>query len=443
MKKISWLIVINFLISLTVSGQEKPVFNHYYANPYLINSAFAGEDYRPSIYISHRRQWMGIADAPVTSSIVFHTPLGDKFSLGAQFNNDSRGLLNSSSGLFTLAYKAMFSPEHFLKFGLSGGVINRTIRDLDEIMNDPRYQDDDAVLKLLDKSMYLDGRFGFNYHNKGFNLGFTLPRLFHNELFGVKGFNQGDLNPLNSYQVMAHYQSYNKEAPITFEPYLIYRIQEDGKEKQLEGAGIVKIKNAVWLGGIYRQDGAITALGGITISDAFHFGYSYDVGAQPVTGFGKGTHEIMLKLNLGEEKRPKKKERVVITKEPDAYEQYQQVKEDDPIVQEPPKNDLEDPEGKITNYKGPVEVPEGSQPQDLKKGYYVVVGVFNSLEKAQKYSNGLFQAGYFTKNGYNSTAKYYFVYMYYNDVDKSSAEWIKNNLIQRTQFKDSWVLTVQ
>jgi type IX secretion system PorP/SprF family membrane protein len=437
MKNKIWLLLLTVFIIVPALGQERPYYNHYYANPFLYNSAFAGEDYRPSLFLSHRRQWMGFEGAPVVSNLVFHTPLKDKFAFGLMFSNDKRGLLSSSSGLFTIAYKAMFSTEHFIKFGLSGGITTRTLTGWDEIMNDPVYQDDEAVLRLLRNSMYLDGRFGLNYHIRGFNMGVSLPRLFTNDYPGIKEFNQGELNPMNSYQLMLHYKSYDKTAPVSFEPYLIYRLQGSTMEKQFEGAGIIRIKNSLWLGGIYRQNVGLTSVCGFTINDALHFGYSYDIGTQAINSFSKGTHEIMLKLNLGEERKPQKRERQIVRRE-------KQSDERGPFAyEEAPAADMVDDDGRIVNYKGPDIVQEGNQRMDLKKGYYVIAGAFTSLDKAATFSNKLFQMGYFTKYGFNSQAKFYYVYIFYSPDDRNAAETVRRSFISRPMFKDIWILTVQ
>lgn len=437
MKTHAWLTVILFLAAIPAFSQETPVFNHYYADPYLINSAMAGEDYRPSLYFSHRRQWMGIEGAPVTSSVVFHTPLGEKFALGLQAYNDSRGLLNATTGLVTFAYKAMFAPDHFLKFGLTGGVLSRSIRDFDDILNDPRYYDDAALMTALDKNMFLDGRFGFNYHLKGFNLGFTLPRLFSSGLLSAQQFTQGEFNPMNTYQAILYYKSENRQAPLRFEPYIIYKAVE-GDDSRFEGAGILRIKNVVWLGGIYRQYQGLSALGGINLSDNLQFGYSYDLTADPAA-LSKGTHEVLVKINFGEEKRPRKKERTIV-EEKDPYDKYQENK-NNPGGDEPPVNTAS--AGKISDYKGPVVVKEGVHKLDLKKGHYLVVGVFGSHGGAKEYSDMLFQTGFFTKYGYSSDAGYYYVYIHYADSEKETVETVMKELVQRSQFSDSWVLTVQ
>lgn len=433
MKIKEWLWVLLIWISYPATSQEQPVYHHYYANPFLINPAMAGEDYRPSLFVSHRRQWVGIEEAPVSSSLAFHAPLGDKLGFGLQAHNDSRGLLNSTSGLITFAYKAMFAPDHFLKFGLSGGALSRSIKDLDGLMSDPRYFDDDALTSLLDNNLFIDGKFGLIYHIKGFHIGLTLPRLFSSKLLSSEAFTQGEFNPLNSYHAMFFYKSPAGKS-ISFEPYFIYKAQE-GQESIIEGAGMLRIKDAVWLGGIYRHNLSTSAVLCIAINDALQFGYSYDIASDPASTVSKGTHGIMLKLNFGQEKRPEKRARTVSKTEETTTSEPRGEVEDRP---ESPAGG-----GRIANYTGPETVKAGNHKLDLKEGYYVVVGVFGSYERAKEYSETLFQTGYYTKYGYSSDAGYYYVYIYYSENDSREADNIRNNFVQRPQFGDAWVLTVR
>lgn len=418
-----------FWIGYPAIAQEQPAYNHYYASPFLINPAMAGEDYRPSLFVSHLRQWIGIEEAPVASGLAFHTPLGEKLAFGLQVQNDSWGPLNFTGGLITFAYKAMFAPDHFLKFGLSGGALNRSIRNLDGLLDDPRYYDDDALTNLLDNNFFIDGRFGFVYHLKGFNIGATLPRLFSSNFLSSESLSQGDFNPLNSYHAMFFYKAPPGKL-ISFEPYFIYKARE-GRESQIESAGFIRIRDAVWLGGVYRHNLATSAVLGVAINDKLQFGYSYDIASDPASTFSKGTHGLMLKLNLGEEKRPVKRERTISRRSENATD-------DGPAYEELPAGG-----GKIATYSGPATVKAGNHKLDLKKGYYVVVGVFGNAAAAKDFSESLFQTGFFTKYGFSSDAGYYYVYIYYSENDSREAEMAKNNYAQRPQFGDAWILTVQ
>ena len=159
------------------NAQQPPQYYHYFTNPYLYNPAFAGYDKSPVIYLTHRRQWLGIEGAPVTSNLSFHTPLGNKspIAIGANITNDVYGLVNNSSARATFAYMVPLSvvAEHYIKFGISAGAGINSI-DLSEI----DFTSDPALINASSSSMYLDGRFGLQYHLMGLNIGFTLPQLF-------------------------------------------------------------------------------------------------------------------------------------------------------------------------------------------------------------------------------------------------------------------------
>lgn len=446
-KLILFLLVILFEINLAHS-QEKPIYNHFLINPYAYNPAFAGYDYRPVLFLSYRQQWMGIEGAPVTSAAFFHAPLNDQFSFGTSIYNDKRSILNTSNILLTLSYKVRFDIDHYVSFGLSGGLGFNSINGLDEIMLDPRYANDPALFNAMDNNLFLDGQFGLNYHNKGLNLGIALPRLFENGIINEQEFSQGNLDPLNAYQFMLNYKSYNKES-ITFEPTIIYRIQQDNLHKYFEAGGLVNIRNMLYFGGSYRQNYGISTLLGINIKDAFSVGYSYDIATEPISGYTNGTHEVSIRINFGEEKRPKKRQRSLVKNtESDAYQEYlNRQQEEDPEPKSHPKKynpaDELGEQGEITNYSGPKEVTKGNHLLELEKGYYVVVGVFNAFEKAENYSDWVFEQGYYTRYGYNSGSGYYYVYAYYNLSDNEKALQEKERISSKSFFNNVWVLSVQ
>ncbi|MGK7397733.1 MAG: PorP/SprF family type IX secretion system membrane protein [Candidatus Cyclobacteriaceae bacterium M3_2C_046] len=445
MKKYIILLFFNFLQLAPLIAQDKPIFSNFFMNPFAYNPAYAGDEYRPSLTLAYRQQWMGIEGAPVTTSASFHLPVGTNMSFGTNIFNDRRSVLNTSSALLSLAYKVPFDIDHYVKFGLSGGAGFNSISDFNEIMNNPKYQNDVALINALQSSIYLDGQFGFNYHFRGFNAGFALPRLFNTSLISQVEFNQGEIDPLNSYQIMINFKSYNKELPISFEPHLIYRLQSETMAGYFEGAGIIHFQNAAWLGGSYRQDYGITLMGGININDKMQVGYAYDLVNTPVAGFTNGTHEIALKLNFGEEKRPKKRTRSVKQEqEKDPYLEYlenKQQEEKQPAIT-PAQEDLGE-QGQVQNYNGPQTVTKGTHLLELEKGFYVIVGTFPNFEKAENYSDWLFEKGYYTKYGYATQAKYYYVYAFYSLADKEKATTTLAKLKEKGMFKDAWLLTVE
>src|SRR5205823_11297842 len=63
---------------LTASAQQKPHYTQYILNNYIINPALAGIENYTDIKLSHRHQWVGIQDAPVTTYFTVSAPIGKK-----------------------------------------------------------------------------------------------------------------------------------------------------------------------------------------------------------------------------------------------------------------------------------------------------------------------------------------------------------------------------
>src|SRR3954462_583016 len=64
--------------SLFARAQQKPHYTQYILNQYIINPALTGIENYTDVKLSHRHQWVGIQDAPVTTYLTVHTPLGKK-----------------------------------------------------------------------------------------------------------------------------------------------------------------------------------------------------------------------------------------------------------------------------------------------------------------------------------------------------------------------------
>ena len=433
-----WILCLCFIHS---KAQEKPIYNYFLLNPYAYNPAYAGYEYRPVLFLTYRQQWASVEGAPTTSTAIFHTPVSETIGLGASIYNDRRSILSTTNLMFSFAYKMRFDLDHFISMGLSAGVGFNTITNLDEILNDPRYANDPAILNAIDNTIYLDGQFGINYHVKGLNIGATLPRLFDSEVIQAEEFNQGKLDPLNAYQFIVSYRPHVKDK-VTFEPTVAYRMQSDNFQTYFEAGGLLNLRNAIWIGGSYRQNYGVSTLINLNFRDKLHVAYSYDIAAGPSTGFIGSTHEFSLRLNLGEEKRPEKRERQKAEEETDPYEEYLNRK-DKPVDKPVERNDLLGNNGEVTNYSGPEEVVKGNHLLELDQGYYVIVGVFNSYEKSENYSDWLFEQGFYTRYGYSSQTSYYYVYIYYSLSDATAAEQEKARINEKSMFNNAWVLTVK
>jgi len=64
------------LFSCSVHAQQQPHYTQYVMNGYILNPAITGIENYTDVKISHRHQWVGLQDAPVTTYLTIHKPIG-------------------------------------------------------------------------------------------------------------------------------------------------------------------------------------------------------------------------------------------------------------------------------------------------------------------------------------------------------------------------------
>src|SRR3569833_1316890 len=70
------LTIAALVAGLLLRAQQKPEYTQYILNNYILNPALTGIENYTDVKISHRHQWVGIQDAPVTTYLTVHGPLG-------------------------------------------------------------------------------------------------------------------------------------------------------------------------------------------------------------------------------------------------------------------------------------------------------------------------------------------------------------------------------
>ena len=70
--------VLSCVVGMRGLAQQKPHYTQYILNQYIVNPALTGIENYIDVKLSHRHQWVGIQDAPVTSYLSVHGPIGKK-----------------------------------------------------------------------------------------------------------------------------------------------------------------------------------------------------------------------------------------------------------------------------------------------------------------------------------------------------------------------------
>ena len=93
MKILRRIIAAVFVLGMaaTVHAQEFPIYNQYHFHGYLMNPALAGAAECSHFMLTHKQQWIGIKDAPMTTILSFQTRTQKRLGIGAYLFNDRNG----------------------------------------------------------------------------------------------------------------------------------------------------------------------------------------------------------------------------------------------------------------------------------------------------------------------------------------------------------------
>jgi type IX secretion system PorP/SprF family membrane protein len=290
MQRVNYLILFLLCFTLTKSlAQDISNFTQFFVNPYTLNPSFAGIDGRNSMTLSYRKQWAGVEGGPTIANFSYHTPLKSGLNIGINVANDSRGILTNSGLLFTAAYSLKLGEGNFIRFGISGGGSWNTVdlAKLEDFGNDP------ALAGLLDNTSTVIGNAGISAHLKTFHVGVTMPTLFTPAYVSKDAFTFTEVKPFESLIIHASNRFYFANDKHIFEPYVVYRMNNI-LPSQYEVAGVFHLNHLVWLGGSYKQDFGISALGGIKINKIFAVGASYSLANTGVNELNSPSYEIHL-----------------------------------------------------------------------------------------------------------------------------------------------------
>ena len=157
MKKV-FIYLLALITAQGATAQQKPHYTQYILNQYIVNPALTGIENYIDIKASHRIQWVGLEDAPVTTYVTMQGPIGKSdykttatsFSVpgenprgksyweeyvpskphhgwGVQVINDRTGPLNQFSAYGTYAYHIGLTGSTNLAAGLGLGFNNMSL----------------------------------------------------------------------------------------------------------------------------------------------------------------------------------------------------------------------------------------------------------------------------------------------------------------------------
>ena len=312
--------------SLSALSQTRPHYTQYVLNNYIINPAVAGIENYTDIKISHRHQWVGIQDAPVTTYLTAHGSIGKDDSRtnpttllpdgdnprgqayweqytsaephhgwGATLINDRTGPLNRMSVYGTYAYHLGISAQTSISAGISVGMTNNTLRTDKLIFDTPV---DPAVASSNQINRWKpDMNLGVYLYSSGFFAGVSVQQILDQGLV----FAENTLTTASkSYPHIFATAGFRTFAGPDFSiiPSVVVRNVSPlpvGVDLNVKA----QYQDKFWFGGSYRLRDGFAGMVGVNVSSAFNIGYSYDYTTSALQQFTSGTHEVVIGFLLG------------------------------------------------------------------------------------------------------------------------------------------------
>jgi type IX secretion system PorP/SprF family membrane protein len=277
-------------------AQTEPMYSQYMFNMLGVNPAYAGSREASSFNFFQRSQWIGLQGAPQTTSFSFDQSILNKAAgWGIQLYDDKIGVEKADGINIMGSTRIQVSENGILSGGLSLGLMNYRI----DLMNvTGRFTPNDpAFYSNLNKWMPSLG-LGVYYNTDNFYAGVSVPNILKSRLTAFDLIRSG-LQKVN-------------QKHIFLTTGIVIPINEDLKLKpstmikMVEGAPIeadfntnIWLRDIIGVGVSYRTGDAVIGMAEIQANQNLRFGYAYDMTISPLKFYNTGTHEIMIRYEIG------------------------------------------------------------------------------------------------------------------------------------------------
>ena len=291
-----------FCASLGLYAQYDAPIGQYMFMPASYNPAAVGDGDLMRVYGSHRMDFTGIQDAPMTTVVSFSSPFvigKTRHGAGVKFVNDRFGLFSNQGFYVDYAYKLALG-NGVLSIGVDLGLMNVSFAmdsvDLGAGQDDYHTETDEALPQVSGggsekgaSGMGFDMGVGVYYSASSWWLGASYAHLTQPSLdlddrtdFAVKGmvYLAGGYN----------WQLKNKDWMLM--PSMM--VQTDFRGWDVNVSMLAQVQNRFRFGLGYRIAGSVNVILGMDIINGLQLGYTYELPANGLIRESYGSHEVYL-----------------------------------------------------------------------------------------------------------------------------------------------------
>jgi type IX secretion system PorP/SprF family membrane protein len=323
-------IIAGCLVVITIQtyAQQKPHYTQYILNQYILNPALTGIENYTDIKASHRHQWVGIQDAPVTTYFTIHAPINKKdyrttatsfdvpgenprgkryweeytaaephHGIGLQVINDRTGPLNYFSAYATYAYHIGISVRTSLAAGFGAGITNISLNtdklDFGTVQVDPAVYNNGIVNTIKPDFMA-----GLYLYSADYFVGLSAQQIIPQKI----NFANNTVKTTNGKIVPHVFATAGYRFLIGEDFNLIPSVMVKYIEPlptQVDINAKLQYLDKIWIGASYRYQDGFAGMVGLNISSKINVGYSYDYTTSALNIVSKGSHEIIVGFLIG------------------------------------------------------------------------------------------------------------------------------------------------
>jgi type IX secretion system PorP/SprF family membrane protein len=290
-------------------GQQPAQYSLYMLNPYGQNAGAAGSSEQLEFVGGFRAQWLGIEGAPRTQFVNFSLPIAIVSSgAGLILEADQIGARTGVTAKLSYNYKLRLSEDSHLALGASGGVVQGSLngaklRTPDGDYNQGVIDHADNILNAVSTNGTTPTfDVGLYYKNLWIEGGVSVNNITEPQL-RLKGERSLAVSLKRNYQgfATARFEVGNK---LSLHPSMSLR--SDLFQTQIDFSTHVRWNENIFLGASFRgysvksQD-ALVILAGFKPNERILLGYSFDFSLSELKTVSSGSHELVLRYNLGKE----------------------------------------------------------------------------------------------------------------------------------------------
>ena len=293
-------IVLSYASFEKVLAQTEPMYSQYMYNMLGVNPAYAGSREVLGLNFFQRNQWSGLRGAPKTTSLNLDQSIKEgKIGLGIQMFSDQLGVEEASGINGFLSSRIKVSENGILSAGLSVGFMNYQFNSLD-VLNRIR-TDDNVFVTVIPSQWNPSVGFGLYYNTDQFYMGISSPSLLKSRLAKYENFASGiqKTDDFHLFTTMGYVIKINEE--VNLKPSTMIKMVS-GAPIEFDLNTNVWLRDILGLGVSYRTGDAVIGMAEIQASPNLRFGYAYDMPFSPLKAYTRGSHEIMIRYEWGNNK---------------------------------------------------------------------------------------------------------------------------------------------